>query len=151
MTSVKERLQSDLTVNLKAHKELETTVLRSVLGAVQYKEKAGKSAADFDDAQVLVVLAAELKKRRDTAAEWTRVNVLDRAERETAEADFLAQYLPVPLTNEEVEELVVSALATFEAPTMKDFGAIMKSVVAAADGRVDGKLVSELVRAKLSA
>lgn len=150
MTTLKDTLKADLTVNLKARNELETTTLRSVLGAIQTQEKAGKTAVEFDDAQVEAVLAKELKKRRETAAEYTRVNVLDRAARETAEADFIATYLPEGLSEDEVRAIVTETVAGFEAPTMRDFGAIMKQVVAQVKGRADGKLVSELVKAQLS-
>lgn len=150
MTTLKDTLKADLTVNLKARNELETTTLRSVLGAIQTQEKAGKTAVEFDDAQVEAVLAKELKKRRETAAEYARVNVPDRAARETAEADFIATYLPEGLSEDEVKAIVADTVAGFDAPTMRDFGAIMKQVVAQVKGRADGKLVSELVKAQLS-
>lgn len=150
MTTLKDTLKADLTVNLKARNELETTTLRSVLGAIQTQEKAGKTAVEFDDAQVEAVLAKELKKRRETAAEYARVNVPDRAARETAEADFIATYLPKGLTEDEVKAIVAETVADFDAPSMRDFGAIMKQVVAQVKGRADGKLVSELVKAQLS-
>lgn len=150
MTTLKDTLKADLTVNLKARNELETTTLRSVLGAIQTQEKAGKTAVEFDDAQVEAVLAKELKKRRETAAEYARVNVPDRAAREQAEADFIASYLPEGLSEDEVKAIVAEVVAGFDAPSMRDFGAIMKQVVAQVKGRADGKLVSELVKAQLS-
>jgi uncharacterized protein YqeY len=150
MTSLKDQLKADLTINLKAHNQLETMVLRAVIGEIQTQEKGGKTAVVFDDAKVLELVAREAKKRRDTAVEWAEAGVLDRATRESAEADFLAQYLPTPLTEAEVEKAVADALAAFEAPTMRDFGAIMKIVVAATKGRADGKTVSALVKAGLS-
>lgn len=150
MTTLKDQLKTDLTTNLKAHNELETMVLRAVIGEIQTQEKGGKTAVEFDDAKVLDLLARETKKRRDTATVWTDAGVLDRATRETAEADFLAQYLPTPLTQAEVEKAVADAVAAFEAPTMRDFGAVMKAVVAATKGRADGKTVSTLVKAALA-
>jgi uncharacterized protein YqeY len=150
MTTVKETLQSDLVTNLKARNELETTTLRAIIGDMQTQEKSGKTAIEFDDAQVLAFMAKEVKKRRDTAQIWVDAGQTARADRETAEADFLSAYLPIQLTEAEVADLVAAALTEFEVPSMKDFGAIMKTVVAAADGRADGKLVSELVKAAIA-
>lgn len=150
MTTLKERLRDDLTANLKAHNELETSTLRSVLGTIQTQEKAGKTAVEFDDEGVIKVLAKEAKQRLDSAMEYTSVGAPERATRETAEADFLARYLPIPLTLAEVEVLVENVLGDHEGiPTMKNFGAIMKTVLAQAEGRTDGKVVSEIVKRKL--
>ena len=150
MTTIKDTLRADLATNLKARNELETSVLRAVLGEVQSQEKAGKTAVEFDDAKVLEVLGKLVKQRRESATIYTDAGATDRATRETAEADFLAKYLPVQLTDEEVEAYVDAAIATFDAPAMKDFGAIMKVVVAATKGRADGKVVSALVKAKIA-
>lgn len=151
MTTLKDRLRADLTVNLKAHNELETTTLRGVLGAVQTQEKAGKTAVEFDDAGVLKVIAKETKQRRESAVEYAGVGAEDRATRETAEADFLAQYLPTQLTAVEVEAIVDEVIAAQEnAPTMRDFGKLMKTVLASAQGRTDGNIVSEIVKRKLA-
>lgn len=150
MTTLRERLQADRIKNYKARNELETTTLRNVLGAIQTQETAGKTRVEFGDAEILDVIAKEVKKRRDTAAEYTQRNVLDRAARETAEADFLAQYLPVALTEAEIDQIVAEAITSIDNATMKDFGAIMKIVVAATKGRADGKVVSDKVRAQLT-
>ena len=152
MTTLKERLRDDLTVNLKAHNELETSTLRAVLGAVQTQEKAGKTAVEFDDEGVIKVLAKEAKQRRESALEYAGLGVNDRATRENAEADFIARYLPVPLvqfTEVELEAIVVETIADFENATMRDFGKIMKAVLLSTKGKADGKAVSALVKDKL--
>ena len=151
MTTLKERLRDDLTANLKAHNELETSTLRSVLGTIQTQEKAGKTAVEFGDDGVTKVLAKEAKQRFDSASEYASVGAPDRAARETAEAEFISRYLPIPLTTVEVEALVESVLnAGYETATMRDFGAIMKTVLAQSEGRTDGKIVSEIVKRKLA-
>lgn len=146
MSTLKETLQADLTRNFKAGNELEKTVLRSVLGEIQTQEKGGKTAVEFDDEKVLQVLSSEAKKRRATANEYAGAGVMDRAERENAEADFLAQYLPVALTEAEVAVIVDEVLASLDDP---NFGLVMKNVVARTKGKADGKLVSQLVKSKM--
>ena len=152
MTSVKDQLRADLNVNLKAHNVAETLTLRNVLGAIQSAEKSGKTAVEYNDEQVLALIASEVKKRRGTAEEMLRAVDLGRpdgaekAAKETAEADFLAKYLPQVLTNTEIEKIVDDAIATLDAP---NFGLVMKTVTSQTKGRADGRVVSELVKAKL--
>jgi len=143
MTTLKEQLRADLTVNLKAHNELATTTLRLILGEIQSQEKGGKMAVEFDDAKVLNLIGQEAKKRRDSAAIYADAGSPDRAERETAEADFLATYLPTQLTKDEIVAIVNDVIAEHGAG---NFGLVMKNVTLLTKGRADGKLVSEIVR-----
>ena len=96
MDDLRARLQEDLTYHFKNRDELETSTLRSLLGTVQTLEKSGKVETVYTGEQILAVIGKEVKKRRDTAAEYTGLGVPERAARETAEADFLAAYLRLP-------------------------------------------------------
>lgn len=149
MSELRERLQADLAVNLKARNELPTTVIRSVLGAIQTQEKAGKTAVTFNDADVQAAVTRAVKTRRESAGIYKDAGQVERAERETAEADFLAAYLPAQLTEAEVAVLVENAVTETGAESGKDFGKVMKAVVAAASGAADGKTISRLVKARL--
>lgn len=149
MTTLKETIKADLTVGLKARNELVTTTLRNLTGTVQTQEKAGKEAKEFSDEQILTVINQEVKKRRDTAEIYAKAGATERAERELAEVDVLAKYLPTQLSEAEVEALVDAEIAKLEAPTAKSFGLVMKSVLAEAKGQTDGKTVSALVKRKL--
>jgi len=146
MTTLKDTLKADLTTRLKAGDRPEMTVLRSVLGEIQYQEKAGKSSVEFGDAEVLSVIGKEVKKRRDTASIYTEAGQTDRAAVETFEADFLSAYLPAQLTENEIKRIIEVAIQDMDAP---NFGQVMKIVSADTRGRADGRLVSELVKAKL--
>lgn len=148
--SLKEKLREDVTVALKARDELQVATLRSVVGAIQSSEKAGKTAVEFDDQSVLQVLRKQVKQRKETAEIYQNAGEVERAERELAEASVLEAYIPAELNDADLEKLVTEAVGNFEQPTMRDFGAIMKSVVAAAAGRADGGRISKLVKATLS-
>lgn len=149
MSELRERLQADLAVNLKARNELPTTVIRSVLGAIQTQEKAGKTAVTFSDAEVQAAVTRAVKTRRESAGIYKEAGQVDRAEREAAEADFLAVYLPAQLSEADVTALVETAIVETGAESPKDFGKVMKAVVAAAAGATDGKTISRLVKARL--
>lgn len=150
MSGVRERLKSDLARHFKARDELETMTLRNVLGAVQTLEKSGKTEIVFSDEQIIVLIGKEIKKRRDTAVEFVRVGAAERAVRESAEADFLAQYMPEQPDEAEVVNVIDSVISGFDAPTMKDMGSIMKQVSEEFAGvPLDNRFVSEAVRARL--
>jgi hypothetical protein len=91
-------------------------------------------------------------KRRDEAAEAFRnADRPDRADREQAEREVLAAYLPAALSPEEIEALITETLAEGGFSGMASMGPAMKAVTAKVAGRADGKTVSDLVRARLSA
>lgn len=149
--SIRDVLKNDLNANFKARNELETTTLRMIIGNVQTLEKSGKTEVFFSDEQIVNLISKEIKKRRDTADEFTRVGAGDRAERETAEADFLSRYVPEQPEEADIIAAINSVVSGFDAPTMKDMGSIMKQVGDVFSGvPLDNKFVSEQVRSRLS-
>jgi uncharacterized protein YqeY len=145
--TIKDTLKADLTKFLKERNELGKTTLRGVLGAVETAEKSGKTAVEFTDSQVLELLGREVKKRRETATIYAGAGQVERSERETAEADLIAKYLPAQLDREAIETFVDNAVAELGAAA--NMGKVMKLVTPFTKGRADGKLVSEIVRSKL--
>ncbi|ACZ30880.1 conserved hypothetical protein [Xylanimonas cellulosilytica DSM 15894] len=148
-----ERLTTDMTAALKAHDRFALGTLRQVVAAVRAEEKAGKVARELTEEQVQAVLAAEVKKRRESATIYSDAGAADRAANESAEADLIETYLPAALTDDDVDALVARAIDEVGATSVKDMGRVMKAVTAAAaasGGRVDGKTVSAKVRAALS-
>ena len=153
VSAVLEQLKADTVAAMKSGDKQRVSVLRMVVGVVQTAEKSGKTAVVFTDEQVLEVLAREAKKRLDTAEEYRKVGVEDRAILEEQEAEIIREYLPAVLDVAETEVVVNTVFALFESPTAKDMGSIMKAVKEAASGMnvmVDNKLVSDIVRARLS-
>lgn len=145
-----DRLQSDLTAAIKARDELVVAVLRSALAAVKEARVSGDAARDLSDADVQAVLAKEARKREEAAAAFADAGRTGQAERERAEAEVLARYLPAPLTEEELAALVDRVVAEGGFSSPSDMGAAMRAVQAEVAGRVDGKVVAGLVRARLA-
>lgn len=151
MGATKTRLKTDLAAALRAKDETAKTNIRNMMAAITVEEVAGASARELSDAEELAVLNKEMKKRRESAEIYAEAGRPELAEKETAEADFIAGYLPAPLTAEELTAMVDEAVAGLDhEPTMKDMGALVKSVGAKADGRAEGKEIAALVRARLS-
>src|SRR5215468_1770880 len=111
MTNLKARLESDLRDSMKARDELTTSTLRMAIAAVRKEEVAGDAARDLSDDEVLGVLTREAKKRREAATAFADAGRAESAEKERAEEEVLARYLPKQLTDQELAELVTTALA----------------------------------------
>jgi uncharacterized protein YqeY len=154
MGTLKDLLHADVTASMKAGDRLKLTTIRNVLGEIATREKAGKTPVDLDDAQVTALLQKEAAKRRETATIYRDAGAAERAAAEIAEAEVIEAYLPKPLTAAEVEAIIDETLAELaqggQQPTIRQLGAVMKPVTGKVAGRFDGKLVSEMVRKRLS-
>lgn len=148
--SLKARIQNDITDHMKAHRTFERDTLRLVLGEIQSAEKGGKTPKEFNDTELEAFLGKQVKTRRESASIYTEAGETDRATKENAEADLIATYLPEGLGEDEVVAIVDRVVATFENPTRKEMGQIMKAVNAEVKGRFDGKAISQLVVARLA-
>ncbi len=153
MTTLKSRLQDDLTVAIKARDELRSATLRLTLTAIHKEEVAGTEARELSDAEVEKIIGREAKKRREAAEAFDKGGRGESAERERAEGEILADYLPKPLTDDELEELVAAAVAEATgagAEGPKAMGAVMKIVNPKVAGRADGGRVAAMVKKLLA-
>ena len=106
MSALKDRLRSDLTTAIKARDELRSSTIRMVLSAITNAEVAGKQARELSDDDIVGVLSTEAKKRREAATAFADAGRTELADKETAEAAVIADYLPEQLSAEEIADLV---------------------------------------------
>jgi uncharacterized protein len=149
MSQLKDRLQSDLTTAMKSRDELRTATLRMALTAVRMEEVSGKSARELDDAEVVTVLGRESKKRREAAEAFDGAGRPDRADRERAEGEVLAGYLPAQLSDDDLRDLVTAAITQTGAEGPRGIGAVMRVVSPQTAGRAEGGRVAAEVRRQL--
>lgn len=149
MAELKARLHADLNTAMKARDELTTATLRMTLAAVTTEEVAGKQARELTDDEVQRVLTREAKKRRESAEAFDGAGRTELADRERAEGEVLARYLPAQLSDDELVELVAAAVAESGASGPQGMGSVMKLVQPRIAGRADGKRVSSEVRRQL--
>jgi uncharacterized protein YqeY len=149
MSQLKDRLQSDLTTAMKSRDELRTATLRMALTAVRMEEVSGKSARELDDAEVVTVLGRESKKRREAAEAFDGAGRPDRADRERAEGEVLAGYLPAQLSDVDLRDLVTAAITETGAEGPRGIGAVMRVVSPQTAGRAEGGRVAAEVRRQL--
>ena len=145
--SVQDRLLEEMKVAMKAKDSLRLSTIRMARTALKNAEIEARQ--ELDAAATIKILSTLVKQRRE-AAEAYRETRPELAEKEELELAVLQEFLPAQLSESEVEELVVKAIAESGASSMRDMGAVMKLVTAQTTGRADGKLVSGLVRKQLA-
>jgi uncharacterized protein YqeY len=122
-----------------------------LLAAIQTEEVSGKQARELTDDDVLKVLTREAKKRTEAAEIYTQNGRGELAAEEHAEGRIIDEYLPTPLTDAEVADVVDTALAQVaeeigERPSVRQMGLVMKAATAIAAGKADGARLSAAVK-----
>ena len=154
MAELKERIRTDLTDAMKSQDKLRTATLRMLLAAIQTEEVSDKQARELTDDDVLKVLTREAKKRTEAAEIYTQNGRGELAAEEHAEGRIIDEYLPTPLTDAEVADVVDTALAQVaeeigERPSVRQMGLVMKAATAIAAGKADGARLSAAVKDRL--
>ncbi|ONI67398.1 glutamyl-tRNA amidotransferase [Kribbella sp. ALI-6-A] len=152
-SELKQRLHDDMTAALKARDDIRKSTLRMALTAVTKAEVAGKEARELSDAEVLDVLTSEAKKRRESVVAYREAGRDELADKEQAEADILAEYLPEQLTAEEIAALVTETIAATGAAELgpRGIGKVMGALQPKVKGKADGGAVSAEVKRQLGA
>jgi uncharacterized protein YqeY len=146
---LKDQLRADLTTAMKARDELRTATLRMVLSAVSAEEVSGKEARELSDDEVQAVLRREAKKRREAAEAFGAAGRAEQAEREQAEGEVLADYLPAQLDDTDLAAIVADVVTRTGASGMQDMGKVMGAANGVVAGRADGSRVAAEVRRQL--
>ena len=147
--SLSKQIVTDLTASMKAQDAGRTSTLRMVKAAMMNRQIEKGSELDDDDMQKL--LRSLVKQRRDSIEQYEKAGRAELVAKESAEIEVIEGYLPKAAAPEEIEQAVAAAITETGASSMKDMGKVMKAVQAALAGKnADGKLVSEVVKAKLT-
>jgi uncharacterized protein YqeY len=133
---------------MKSRDDLRLSAIRLVRSAVKNREIELKR--EFEDAEIIDVIASMIKQRRESIRLFIQGGRTDLVEKEEKELATLLEFLPPQLERAELEELVLKAIAECGAEGSKDLGKVMKAIAPQVAGRADGKVVAEVVRAKLA-
>ena len=146
--SLRERLSDDLKIAMKSRDQLRVDVIRMIKAAVLNKEVEIRK--DLDDAEMSRVMTALIKQRKESVEQFEKGKRNDLADKERREILIIEGYLPSPVSAEEIDKIIDAVLQDTTGASLKDMGLIMKTVMARLAGQtVDGKYVSERVRARL--
>ena len=147
--SLEKKITDDIGTAMKAKDASRLSTLRMLKAALM--NKGIEKNRVLEPAEELQVVLALVKQRRDSIEQFTSGGRTDLADKERSEIVILETYLPPAVTTEELDAAVSQAMADTGASGPKDMGKVMKAVMALLAGKtVDGKLLSERVKARLS-
>jgi uncharacterized protein YqeY len=146
-----EQIQKDIVTAMKAKDEARLSALRMVKSALQLR--AVEKMSPLDDKEAQAVLATLIKQRKESVEQFTKGGRQEMADKEAAEIIVIESYLPKEAAEADVEAGVKAVIAEMGSPTIKEMGTVMKNAMARFNGagmRVDGKVVSEIVKKELA-
>uniref|UniRef100_A0A831U9N1 GatB/YqeY domain-containing protein n=1 Tax=Geobacter metallireducens TaxID=28232 RepID=A0A831U9N1_GEOME len=145
---LRDRLNNEMKEAMKARDEIRLSVIRLIRSSVKNREI--ESRHELNDGEITEVVSTLVKQRRESIRMFGEAGRTDLVEKEEKELAVLLTYLPQQLSREEVEALVVQAIADSGAQGPKDMGKVMKAIMPHVTGRADGSLVSAVVKEKLA-
>jgi uncharacterized protein YqeY len=145
---LKEQLAEDLKSSLKAGDKLKLSVIRMLISDIKNAEI--KKIKALTDDELVEVIQHSVKQRRESIEQFKQGNRQDLVDKEEAELKILQGYLPQQFTEQEVRTLVDEAVKQTSAATPRDMGKVMAALMPKVKGRADNRMVSQLVKDKLS-
>lgn len=143
-----EKINGDMINYMKSKDNFSLGVIRMVKGALQL-EKINKKR-DLTDEEVISVIAKQIKMRNDSINEFKKANRMDLVEQNEKEIAILNEYMPVQLTEDEINEIIDLAFEKINPTSNKDFGLIMKEVSPKVKGRADMGMISAKIKDKFA-
>lgn len=148
---LKTKLQGELRQSMLAKNALKTSVLRMLLSAINYYEiQKGGAGYEATDEDVIIVVQKEAKKRKESIEQFKNAGRQELVDKETEELEILQTYLPKQMSEEEIKNLVKTAITQTGAKSVMDIGKVMGALMLKIKGKADGTLVSQIVKSKLS-
>ena len=145
---LKEKLLEDLKQSMKEKNTNRKNVVQMVRAGILQVEK--DKGIQLEDAQVLEIIAKELKKRKDSLADFEKANREDLINQVNEEISVVEEYLPKQLSDEELELKIQEIITKVGATTIKDLGMVMKEAKTEIGAQADGKRINEVVRKLLN-
>ena len=146
--SLKSRIQDDAKSAMRAHEREQLATLRLVTAAIKQIEVDER--IELNDEQVLAVLDKMMKQRRESLEQYEKAGREDLAETERFEMALIQGYLPEPLEEAELTELITSTISEVGASSIRDMGSVMSALRSRVQGRADMKAVSQAVKTQLT-
>jgi len=146
---LEEKILKEYQEAMKSRDTVKSTLLSSLraeMANAAMKEKKAK----LDDNGIIAVIRRQIKQHRDSIEQFQKGGRQDLVDKETRELEVLKSYLPVQLSGDEIKKIIEEIVAVVAAQGLKDMGKVMKEVVARIGSGADGKLVSDLVKERLS-
>ena len=146
--NLEQKIQQDLKTAMKSGDRFKVDTLRGLIAQIK-DERIKLRPKELQEKDVLAVLHRAVKRRKEAIELYKQGNRADLVEKEQKELEIIRQYLPEPMSREEVLTLINQAIAEVQAASIKDMGKVMGTVMKKVQGRADGKEVQQLVRERL--
>ena len=144
---LQEIVQQTLQGAIREQDEIKRNAVRLLLTAMKNKEK--ELRRQLTEEEITQTISSQIKQRRESVEQYLQAARPDLADQEEKEIQVLQNFLPEPLADAELEQLIAGVISETGAQSARDMGMIMKAIMPMVSGRADGKRVSELVRQKL--
>jgi uncharacterized protein YqeY len=145
---LEERLIEEMKQAMKSNDKAKLSTIRMIRSAVKNKEIELRKPLDED--AILRVIQGMVKKSEESIEQFKAGGRMDLVEKETKEIEIMKSYLPQPLSREEVLKVIDETIEETKASSLKDLGKVMKTVMPKLGGKVEGALVNQLVKERLS-
>ncbi len=146
---LEEQITNDYKQAMKDKDPIKVSTLSFLRAQLKYA-MIDKKLEKLPDVEVITVIKKQVKQRQDSITQFEQGGRQDLADKEKTELDILRGYLPQEMSTEELKGLIEAAIKESGAQSMKDMGNVMKVLLPSIAGRADSRLVSELVREKLT-
>lgn len=142
--SIQAKLMDDLKTSMRNKEKVRKNVITMVRAAVKQREVDER--VELKDEDVIEIISKQVKQKKDSIIEFQKGDRQDLVELTEVEIDILLEYLPLQLTEEELDEIVKATIEEVNAETVKDIGKVMGSVLPKVKGKADGSMVNKLAR-----
>jgi uncharacterized protein YqeY len=146
--SLEERLVEEMKQAMKCNDKLRLSTIRMIRSAVKNKEIELRKK--LEDEEIVRVIQVMVRKGEESVEQFQTGGRTDLVEKEKREIEILKSFLPQPLGQEEILQIIDQSIQETQASSPKDIGKVMKSVMPKIGGKADGKLINQLVKERLS-
>ncbi|WP_297454476.1 GatB/YqeY domain-containing protein [Persephonella sp.] len=148
MAELLKKLQDEMKAAMKSGQKDRLSVIRMLISEIKKVQIDKKK--ELSDEEIIEVLQRYAKQRKESIKQYREAGREDLAQKEEFELGVVQEFLPQPLSQEELEKIIDETIAELGASSMKDMGRVMKAVLEKVKGRADGATVSAIVKNKLS-
>lgn len=146
---IREKIMSDMKAAMREKDQVRLDTIRFLQSAIKNREiEARPNPLTNED--VLGVIKKMAKQRKESIEQYQAASRQDLVDKEAAELKVIEGYLPAQMSRDQVESIVAQVIAETKASSIKDMGTVMKAVVAKTAGAADNKMISEVIKSKLS-
>lgn len=147
--TLKEQILEDIKTYMKEKDQVSLNAVRMLKSDIKTAEVATTPVKELDDDAVIKIVMSNIKKRRDSIEIYEKNGRQDAADKELAEIKALEKYLPAQLSDDDIKKVIQEVIDSLEDANKKNFGMVMKGVMAKVTGQAEGKHVSELIKSVL--